>query len=84
MIGVAITPDSRREYYYYYYLLLHTEGTDRDRGQQTLRYICDDDADEKDDGVEPIVAENESNDEERDSKEDCDAGDQVNEVLNLA
>jgi len=55
-----------------------------DGGQQSLGYIGDDDADEKDDRVQPLVAEDERYDEERDSEEDRHAGDDVDEVLDLA
>ena len=58
--------------------------TDGDSGQKSFRYVGDDDSNEEDDGVQPLVAEDERDDEERDSEEDRNAGDEVNEVLNLA
>ena len=39
---------------------------------RTFGDVGDDDADEEDHGVEPVVAENEGNDEEAHAKEDCD------------
>jgi len=83
--------------------------TDRDGGQESLRDVGDDNADEKDDGVEPEIAEQERDHEERDSEkeqtgalghvtlsrdspqemgrdseEDGDGGDDVDEVGDLA
>jgi len=49
--------------------------TDRDGGEQSLGYVSYDDANEEDDGIEPIIAEYESNDEERDAEEDGNGGD---------
>ena len=57
--------------------------TDGDSCKKSFRYIGDDDADEEDDRVEPVVAEDEGDDEEGDAKEDGDAGDDVDEVLDL-
>ena len=57
--------------------------TDGDSCKKSFRYIGDDDADEEDDRVQPVVAEDEGDDEEGDSEEDGDAGDDVDEVLNL-
>ena len=57
--------------------------TDGDSCKKSFRYIGDDDADEEDDSVEPVVAQDECNDEETDAKEDGDGGDDVDEVLDL-
>ena len=57
--------------------------TDSDSSKETLGHVGDDDADEEDDRVEPVVAEDEGDDEEGDSEEDGDAGDDVDEVLDL-
>lgn len=57
--------------------------TDGDGGEQALGHVGDDDADEEDDGVEPVVAEDEGDDEEGDAKEDGHTGDQVDEVMDL-
>merc|ERR1719239_489754 len=45
--------------------------------------VCHDDSDQEDDGVEPVVAEDEGDDEEADAEEDSDGGDDVDEVFNL-
>ena len=58
--------------------------TDRDGREQTLGHVRDNDSNEEDDGVEPIVAEDDRDDEERDAKEDRDARDDVDEVFDLA
>jgi len=52
--------------------------------EQALGHVGDDDADEKDDSVEPIIAEYECDDKERDAEEDGDGGDEVDEVRYLA
>jgi len=57
--------------------------TDRDGCEETLWNVGDDDSDEKDDGVEPVVAENEGDDEEGNAEEDSNAGDEVDEVCDL-
>jgi len=54
--------------------------TDRDGGEKSFRDVSDDDADEKNDGVEPEVSENEGNDEEGNAEKDGDGGNDVNEV----
>ena len=69
----------RALYYYHYYYYTHGDG-----GQQSLWDVGDDDADEEDDCVEPVVAEDERYHEERDAEEDRDAGDEVDEVRDLA
>ena len=56
---------------------------DRDRGEQALGHVGHDDPDEEDDCVEPVVAEDEGDDEEADAKEDGDGGDDVDEVGDL-
>ena len=69
-------------------LLGHALGGEReahgDGGEQTLGHVGHNDADEKDDRVEPVVAEHERDDEERDAEEDGHARDQVNEVRYFA
>ena len=57
--------------------------THRDRCEQTLWHIGDDDSDEEDDSIQPIVAKDEGDDEEGDTEEDSHARDDVDEVLNL-
>ena len=57
--------------------------TDSDGGEEALRYVCHNDPDEEDDSVEPVVAEDEGDDEEADAKEDSDGGDDVDEVLDF-
>jgi len=57
--------------------------TNGDGGEQSLGYIGDDDSNEEDDGVEPIIAEYESDDEERDAEEHGHARDEVDEVSDL-
>jgi hypothetical protein len=56
---------------------------DSDRGQEAFRHVGDDDPDEEDDGVTPVVAEYEGDDEEDDADEDGHARDDVNEVVDL-
>ena len=56
---------------------------DSDGGEETLGHVGHDDADQEDHGVEPVVAEDEGDDEEGDSEEDGDGGDDVDEVLDL-
>lgn len=58
--------------------------TDRDCSQQTLRYVSYNDSNEEDDGIKPLVAEDEGNDEERDTEEHSDAGDEVDEMFDLS
>ena len=57
--------------------------TDSDGSEETLWYVGHNDPDEKDDSVEPVMAEDEGDDEEADAKEDSDGGDDVDEVLYL-
>ena len=57
--------------------------TDSGSSEEALRYVCHNDPHEKDDSVEPVVAQDESDYEETDTKEDGDCGDDVDEVLNL-
>ena len=49
----------------------------------TFRHIGYNDTNQKDDGIQPMVAEDEGNDEEGDTKEDSDTSDQVDEMVNL-
>ena len=58
-------------------------GQDSGGSEQALRLVCHNHPDEKDDSVEPVVAEDEGDDEEGDSEEDGDGGDDVDEVLDL-
>ena len=71
----------------YVYLGSHPLGsqgeTDSDGSKETLGHVGDDDPDEEDDRVQPVVAEDEGDDEEGDSEEDGDTGDDVDEVLDL-
>ena len=57
--------------------------TDRHCSQQSLGYVGDNNSDEEDDGIQPIIAEYEGNDKERHSKEDSYTSDEMNEVLDL-
>lgn len=57
--------------------------THSDSSQQSLRDIGNDDADEEDDRLQPGVAQNEGQDEERHAQEDGHARDDLNEVLDL-
>lgn len=54
-----------------------------DGGQESLGYIGNDDTDEEDDGVEPVVAKDESDDKEGDAEENCHSRYDVDEVGNL-
>merc|ERR1711953_1440655 len=56
---------------------------DSDGGQETLGHVGYDDTDQEDDGVQPVVSENEGDDEEGDAEEDSDSSDDVDEVSNL-
>ena len=56
---------------------------DSDGGQETLRHVGHDDTDQEDDGIEPVVAKDEGDDEEGHTEEDCDRGDDVDEVFNF-
>ena len=55
----------------------------RDGGKETLWHVSHNNANEKDDGVEPVVAEDEGNYEEGDPEEDCNGRDEVDEVGDL-
>jgi hypothetical protein len=57
--------------------------THGDSGEQTLGHVGHDDTDEEDDSVEPMVAEDESNDEESHTQEDGHASDQVDEMVDF-
>lgn len=54
-----------------------------DSGEKTLRDVGDDDTDQEDDGIEPVVLEDDRNDEERDAEEDGHAGDDVDEMVDF-
>ena len=73
----------RKEKSYLRHPLCCQSETDSDSSKETLGHVGDDDADEEDDRVQPVVAEDEGDDEEGDAKEDGDAGDDVDEVFNL-
>ena len=73
----------RKEKSYLRHPLCCQSETDSDSGEETLGYVCHNDPDEEDDSVEPVVAEDEGDDEEADAKEDSDSGDDVDEVLDL-
>ena len=51
--------------------------------EKTFRNVCDNDTDQEDHGVKPVVAKDEGNDEEGHTKKDCDGGDDVNEVFDF-
>jgi len=55
----------------------------RDSSEKSLWYVCDDDTDKKDDCVQPLVAEDEGYDKERDAEEDSHAGDEMYKVSDL-
>lgn len=57
--------------------------THGDGGQQPLRHVRHNDADEEDDGLQPSVAQDERQDEEGHAKKDGYARDDVDEVLDL-
>merc|ERR1719336_712712 len=57
--------------------------THSDSGKKTLRNVGDNDTDQEDDSIKPVVAEDEGNDEEGDSKEDSDTSDDVDEMGNF-
>ncbi len=59
-------------------------GTHRHSGEQPLGHVRHDDSDEEDDGVEPVVAEDEGDDEEGHAQEYRHARDDVDEVSDLA
>ena len=52
-------------------------------GEQSLRYVGNNDSDEEDDGIQPVVTKDEGNDEEADTKEDCDPSDDMDEMSDL-
>ena len=51
--------------------------------KKTFGDVGDDDADEEDDSVEPLVAQRERNDEEGDAEEYGNSGDDVDEMFNF-
>ena len=51
--------------------------------KKTFGDVSDDDADEEDDGIEPLVAQGQGDDEEGDAQEDGHSGDEVNEMGNF-
>lgn len=60
-----------------------THTTHSDSSQQSLRHIRHDDANEEDDGLQPRVAQDEWQDEERHAEEDSHARDDVDEMFDL-
>jgi len=63
---------------------IEAQKSHRNGGQQALGHVGHDDADEEDDGVEPVVVHGERDDEEGEAQEDGDAGDDVDEVGDFA
>ena len=55
----------------------------RDGGEEPFWNVGDDDSDEEDDGIEPVVPEDEGDNEEGDAQEDGHSCDQVDEVGNF-
>ena len=51
--------------------------------EKTFRNVCDNDTDQEDHGVKPVVAKDEGNDEEADPKEDGNSSDDMDEVFDL-
>lgn len=49
----------------------------------TFRYVGDNDTNQEDDSIKPVVAEDESDDEEWNTEEDGHASDELNEVVNF-
>ena len=68
-------------------LFSHTLGSQSqancDSSQQSFGYVGDDDTDQEDDSVEPLVAKSQSNDEESDTEENGYSGDEMDKVGNL-
>lgn len=56
----------------------------RDCSEKTFWYVGNDNTNQEDDGIEPVVAEDEGYDEEGNTEEDGHSCDQMNEVVNLA
>ena len=56
---------------------------DGDGGEETLGHVGHDDPDEEDDGIQPVIAEDEGNDEEGNTEEDSNASDNVNKMCNF-
>ena len=69
-------------------LLGHALGRQRQAdgngGEEAFGHISHDDTDQEDDGVQPVVAESEGDDEEGHAKEDGHSRNDVDEMLNLA
>jgi hypothetical protein len=57
--------------------------THSDSGEQTFGHVGHDDTNEEDDSVQPMVAEDESNDEEGHTQEDSHTSDQVDEMVDF-
>lgn len=57
--------------------------THSDSGQQPFGHVGHNDADEEDDGLQPGVAQDEGQDEERHSEEDSHGRDEVDKVLDF-
>ena len=73
----------RKEKSYLRHPLCCQSETDSDGSEEALRYVCHNDPDEEDDSVEPVVAEDEGDDEEADPKEDGNGSDDVDKVFDL-
>ena len=57
--------------------------THSDSGEQTFGHVSDNNTDQEDDSIKPIVAEDEGNDEERHTEEHSHSSDDVDEMSNL-
>ena len=55
-----------------------------DSGEESFRDVGHNDPDDKDDALQPAVAEGEADDEEGHSEHDCHRRDDVNEVADLS
>jgi len=51
--------------------------------EKSFRYVGDYDSNEKDDSIQPVVAERHCDDEKQHSEEDCKERDDVNEVTDF-
>ena len=57
--------------------------TDGNGGEESFGNICDDDTDKEDDGFKPVIAEDKGQHEEDNAEDNCNAGDDVDEVFNF-
>lgn len=58
--------------------------TDRHRGDNAFRYVCHDNADQKHDRVDPIIAYRHGHAEERNTQKDSPDRDYFHEAMNLS